>query len=205
MEESMRKSSLSINPFLFLLTMEHRLSPPPLELSTSLSAVDPHPPLLSAFGVMISAIIEKIAHSTSAPIAVNLPPDIPPLLVSLPNVTFAVDGVMPLASVRSESGEFVVNMGMWRMIVRLRSFPLNRQRIFTQVPLPLTQVLSNGVLIEPGAQLYEGDNVTIFLLFHNLLLLVCSRRIHILFGMCRYDYVSLLLVVHPFHSRIIVL
>ena len=49
-----------------------------------------------------------------------------------------------------------------------------------------------------------GD-VTIFLLFHNLLLLVCSRRIHILFGICRYDYVSLLLVVHPFHSRMFVL
>ena len=47
--------------------------------------------------------------------------------------------------------------------------------------------------------------VTIFLLFHNLFLLVCSRRIHILFGMCKYDYVSLLLVVHPFHLCMIVL
>ena len=46
--------------------------------------------------------------------------------------------------------------------------------------------------------------VTIFLLFHNLLLLVCSLRVHILFGMCRYDYVSLLLVVHPFHSHMFV-
>ena len=201
----MRKFLLSIDPFLSLSTMEHRLSLPPLESSTSLSAVDPHPPSLSAFGVMISVIIEKTAHSTSAPIVVNLPPDIPPLLVSLPNATFAVDGAMPLVSVQSESARFVVNMGMWRMIVRLRHFPLNRQCIFTQVPLPLTQVPSNGVLIEPGAQLYEGGNVTIFLLFHNLLLLVCSRHVHILFGMCRYDYVSLLLVVHPFHSRIIVL
>ena len=50
-----------------------------------------------------------------------------------------------------------------------------------------------------------GLLVMIFLLFHNLLLLVFSRRVHILFGMCRYDYVSLLLVVHPFHSRMIVL
>ena len=47
--------------------------------------------------------------------------------------------------------------------------------------------------------------VTIFLLFHNLFLLVCLRRIHIFFGMCKYDYVSLLLVVHPFHSCMIVL
>ena len=154
--------------------MEHRLSPPLRASFTSLSAVDPHLLSLSAFGVMISVIIERIAHSTFAPIVVNLPPDTPPLLVSLPNVTFAVDGAMPLASVRSEFVQFVVNMGMWRMTVRLRRFLLNRQHIFTQVPLPLTQVPSNGVLIEPGAQLYEGCNVTIFLVFHNLLLLVCS-------------------------------
>ena len=201
----MRKSLLSIGPFSSLSPMERRLSLPPLESSTSLSAADLHLPSPSAFGVMISVIIEKIAHSTSAPIVVNLPPDTPPLLVSLPNATFAVNGATPIVSVRSESARFVINMGMWRMTVRLRCFPLNRRRIFTQVPLPLNQVLSNGVLIEPGAQLYEGGNVTIFLLSHNLFLLVCSRRIHILFGMCKYDYVSLLLVVHPFHSCMIVL
>ena len=74
-----------------------------------------------------------------------------------------------------------------------------------QVLLPLSPVLSNRVLIEPGAQWYKGGNVTIFLLFHNLLLLVFSHRIHVLFGMCRYDYVSLLLVIHPFHSRVLIL
>ena len=44
-----------------------------------------------------------------------------------------------------------------------------------------------------------------FLLFHNLLLLVFSRRIHVLFGMCRYDYISLLLIVNPFHFCVFVL
>ena len=48
-------------------------------------------------------------------------------------------------------------------------------------------------------------SVTVFLLFHNLLLLVFSQHVHVLFGMCRYNYVSLLLVVHPFHSRMFVL
>ena len=67
-----------------------------------------------------------------------------------------------------------------------------------QVALPPSPVLSNGVLIEPGAQWYEGGNVAIFLLFHNLFLLVLSHRSHVLFGMCKYDYVSLLLIVHPF-------
>ena len=158
---------------------------------------------------MISVIIKRIAHSTSVPTVVNRPLDIPPLLVSLPNATFAVDGDTPLVSVLSESAWFVVNMGTWRMTVQLKRFLLNRQCTFMQVPLPLNQVPSSGVLIEPGAQLYEGGNVTIFLLFHNLFLLVCSRHIHILFGMCRYNHVSLLLalllVVHSFHLCMIVL
>ena len=97
--------------------MEHRLSPPPLASFTSLSDVDPRLLSLNVFGVVISVIIERIAHSTSAPIVVNLPPDTPPLLVSLPNATFAVDGAMLLASVRSEFVQFVINMGMWRMTV----------------------------------------------------------------------------------------
>ena len=94
------------------------------------------------------------------------------------------------------------------------------------VPLPLTSLvnhwpdeLTHLLLIPlplllhdhpPGTFIITNEpstmpNVTIFLLFHNLLLLVCSLRIHILFGMYRYDYVLLLLVVHPFHSRMIVL
>ena len=59
--------------------------------------------------------------------------------------------------------------------------------------------------VGPDFQSHRLPPVTIFLLFHNFLLLVCSRHVHILFGMCRYNYVSLLLVVHPFHSRMIVL
>ena len=90
------------------------------------------------------------------------------------------------------------------MTVLLRHFPLNRQLISMQVSLPLSLALSNGVLIEPGAQWYKGGNVTIFLLFHNLLLLVFSRRTQVLFGICWDNYVSLLLVVHSFHSRLLV-
>ena len=112
-----------------------------------------------------------------------------------PSATFVVDGDMPLVSAPFECAQFVINMDMWRTTVLLRRFPLNRQHIFTQVPLLLSPVPSRGVLIEPGAQWYKGGNVTIFLLFHNLLLFVFSRYVHVLFGMCRYDYVSLLLVL----------
>ena len=154
---------------------------------------------------MILVIIEKIAPFTSAPIVVNQLPDTPLHLVLLPNATFAVDGDIPLVSVWSELVQFVINMGMWQTIVQLRRFPLNRQCTFMQVPLPLTPVPLEGVLIEPGAQWYKEGNVTIFLLFHNLLLFVYSRRVHIFFGMCRYDYTSLLLIVHPFHPHLSVL
>ena len=205
MEESTKRLQLSTRPFSSPSQMEHRSSPPPLRLSTSLSVADPHPPSPSVFGLMISVIIKRIAHSTSAPIVVNRLPDTPLHLVLLPNATVAVDGDIPLAFVLSELAQFVINMGTWRMTVWLRHFLLNRQCTFMQVPLPLTPILLEGVLIEPGAQWYEGGNVTIFLLFHNLLLLVCPRHVHILFGMCRYDYASLLLVVHPSHSRMFIL
>ena len=65
---------------------------------------------------------------------------------------------------------------------------------------------TNHTQFETADLLYQHTKiVTIFLLFHNLFLLVCSCRVHILFGMCRYDYVSLLLVIHPFHLCMIVL
>ena len=51
----------------------------------------------------------------------------------------------------------------------------------------------------------NAESVMIFLLFHNLFLLIFSHRIHVFFGMCRYDYVSLLLIVHPFRSHMLIL
>ena len=51
----------------------------------------------------------------------------------------------------------------------------------------------------------ERLHVTIFLLFPNLLLFVFSRRVHILFRICRYNYISLLLIIHPFHSHMFIL
>ena len=78
----------------------------------------------------------------------------------------------------------------------------------SQYPLPLCCRVAQQAQIPQGDKkgccIYQGC-VMIFLLFHNLLLLVFSRRVHILFRMCRYDYVSLLLVVHPFHSHMFVL
>ena len=68
-----------------------------------------------------------------------------------------------------------------------------------------TKVHMDIMLMPPAKGFRYLVLVTIFLLSYNLLLLVCSLRVHILFGMCRNDYVSLLLVVHPFHSRMFVL
>ena len=185
--------------------MEHESSLPPLESSMSPFIINQHLPSLNAFGVITAVTIERIVHSMSVPIVVNLLQDTPLPLALLPNATFVVDGDIPLISAQSKCVQFVINVDMWQTTVLLRRFLLNRWRTFTQVPLSLSPVPSRGVLIEPGAQWYKGGNVTIFLLFHSLLLLVFSRRIHVLFGMCRYNYVSLLLVVHPFHSRVFIL
>ena len=205
MEESMKKSSLSIGPFFSLSQMECESYLPQPELFMSPSVIDPRLPSLNVFGVVISATIERIVHSTSVPTVINQLPDTPFPLVSLPNATFAVDGDILLNSAPFECAQFVINMDMWWMTVLLRHFSLNRQPTFTQVPLPLNPVLSRGVLIEPGAQWYEGGNVTNFLLFSNIFLLMFSHHTYVFLGMCRYNYVSCLLVVHPLHSCLFVL
>ena len=192
MEELTKRSSLSTSPFFSLFPMEPESSPPPLELFMSPPIVNWHLPSPNAFCIMISVTIERIVHSTFVPIVINLLQDTPSPLASLPNATFAIDGDILLVSAPSESAQFVINMDMWWTTVLLRHFRLNRRHTFTQAPLPLSLILSNEVLIEPGAQWYKGGNVTIFLLYHNVLLLVFSQHVHILFGMCRYHYVSLL-------------
>ena len=102
-----------------------------------------------------------------------------------------------------------------RLINEQLAYDRQEQQVYVDRKLPtlnadqntLYHAVMDSVLNSHGSAffLHSGGGVTIFLLFHNLLLLVFSRRVHVLSGMCRYDYVSLLLVVHPFHSRMFVL
>jgi hypothetical protein len=62
---------------------------------------------------------------------------------------------------------------------------------------PLLEVVPSGRLIEPGVRLYDGGNVTVFFLFHNLLLLSFAQQTHVFLGMFRYEWKHFLLVVSP--------
>ena len=151
MEELTKKSLLSIGPFFSLSPTEHESYLPPPKLFMSPSIADPHPPSPNAFGVVVLATIEKIAHFMSVLIVINWLLDTPFQLALLPNVTFAVDGDIPLDSVPSECVRFVINTDMWQTTVLLRCCPLNRRPISTQEVLLINLVLSRGALIEPGA------------------------------------------------------
>ena len=47
--------------------------------------------------------------------------------------------------------------------------------------------------------------VTIFLLSSNIFLLIFSHCTYVLPGMCCYNYISCLLITHPFHSCLVIL
>ena len=98
----MRRSSLLTRLFSNLPPTGHGSFSPPLELSKSPSIIVLCPPSPSAFSVTILVTIERIAHATFAHTVPNQLLDIPPLLVSLSNATFVVDGDILLISVPSE-------------------------------------------------------------------------------------------------------
>ena len=88
-------------------------------------------------------------------------------------------------------------------IVCLIFFPLSRLPISLEIPLTRDRRVPHGVLIEPGVRLYEGGNVTVFLLTNGIFLLSFLRRSHILFGMCSYDWVHCLILLSPLNSSFI--
>ena len=98
MKESTKKSLLSIGPFFNLSLIEHKSYLHPPELSMSPFIVNLHLPSLNAFSVIILATIKRIAHSMSVPIVINRLLDTPFPLALLPNVTFVVNGDIPLDS-----------------------------------------------------------------------------------------------------------
>ena len=82
---------------------------------------------------------------------------------------------------------YVIEEATSLTIVCLMFFPLSRLPISLGIPLIRDRHLPHGILIEPGVRLYEGGNVTVYLLTHGIFLLSFFRRTHILFGICSYD------------------
>jgi hypothetical protein len=201
----MRRSSLATGPFGVNYPTERSFSPPPLASLNLPSLDDPLPPSPNAFGVAIWVTIERTAPNMSVPTAVSLPLATRFPLVSLSNATFAVDGDIPPAFVLPGCVQYVIDTDMCRATVRLRRFLLNRLPVSLMRPPPSHPDHPRGVLIEPGARLYEGGNVTVFLLFHHILLFSFTRRTHMFLGMFRNDSVHYLLIGDAINPSLILL
>ena len=148
--------------------------------SMSLSLVTPLPRSPSVFGALAQVTIVRTVPSASVPIAISPLPDTLRLLVCPPNATYAADGDIAIDSVPLELVMYVIEEATSLMIVRLMFFALSRLPISLGIPLIRNRHLPHGVLIEPGVRLYEGGNVTVFLLTHGVFLLSFFRLLHIL-------------------------
>ena len=98
----------------------------------------------------------------------------PPLLVFDTNVASVITGDIVIDSVPTVPVEFAIPLGTSLMTVQLNIFPPCSRLRSLEVPRSVT---TRGLVIEPGAQLYEGGNVTILFPYHSILLIVHSRHL----------------------------
>ena len=83
--------------------------------------------------------------------------------------------------------------------------PYLTARIHCRITTDVIALQTPSITNSNTSVLLMDATVTIFLLSSNIFLLVFSRHTHVLLGMCCYDYMSCLLIVHPFHSCFVIL
>ena len=108
---------------------------------------------------------------TLAPTATYLLQVTLPLLVFDTNAVFAITGDIMIDSVPTTPVEFAIPLGMLLMIVQLNIFPPCSRPRSLEVP---SSVITRGLVIEPGAQMYEGGNVMILFPYCSILLIIHS-------------------------------
>ena len=129
-------------------------------------------PLTKCFNAIFSATIVRTAPLTPVPIATCPLQVTPPPLVFGTNVVSVITGDIVITSVPTAPVEFVIPLGTSLMIVQLNIFPPCSHPRSLEAPRSIT---TRGLIIEPGAQLYEGGNVTILFTYCSVLLIVHSR------------------------------
>ena len=101
----------------------------------------------------------------------------PPPLVFDTNVASVITGDITIDSALTAPVEFAIPLGTLLMTVQLNIFPPRSRQRSSEVPRSVT---TRGLVIEPGAQLYEGGNVMILFSYRSILLIIHSR--HLLTG-----------------------
>ena len=98
----------------------------------------------------------------------------PPLLVFNTNAASVITGDIVINSAPTAPVEFAIPLGTSLMIAQLNIFPPLSCPRSLEDPNSFT---TRDLVIEPGAQVYEGGNVTILFPYHSILLIVHSRRL----------------------------
>ena len=114
----------------------------------------------------------RIAPPIPVPTATYLLRVTPPPLVFDTNVASVITGDIVTDSVPIAPVEFVIPLGTSLMTVQLNIFPPCSHPRSLEDPRSVT---TRGFVIEPGAQLYEGGNVTILFPYHSILLIIHSH------------------------------
>ena len=98
----------------------------------------------------------------------------PPPLVFNTNVASVITGDIMTNSVPTAPVEFAIPLSMSLMTVQLNIFPPHSRLQSLEVPRSVT---TRGLVIEPGAQLYKGGNVTILFPYCSILLIIHSHHL----------------------------
>ena len=114
----------------------------------------------------------RTAPPTPAPTATYLLQVTPLPLVFNTNAVSVITGDIMIDSASIAPVEFAIPLGMLLMIVQLNIFPPHSHPQSLEDP---SSVVSRGLVIEPGAQMYEGGNVTILFPYHSILLITHSH------------------------------
>ena len=115
----------------------------------------------------------------------------PPPLVFGTNVASVITGDITIDSAPTAPVEFAISLGTSLMTVQLNIFPPCSRPQSLEV---LRSVTTRGFIIKPGAQLYEGGNVTILFPYHSTLLILDSRHLLTWRGSVRFLDTAYLLV-----------
>ena len=146
--------------------------------------------------VIITATIAKIVQTTPVLIVTHPRQAIPLVFALQSDVTSVVTGDIQTSSAPTTTVEFAVTLGTLWIIVLLNIFLHPRQQpSMADLPLLLPRSFSmRGILVESGIHVYNGGNITIFLL-HSRILLFSSFSVHHTWHTTRIVSTHLLLVI----------
>ena len=146
----------------------------PLQQPESLShTLTPPPPTPNVTFARISVIMGSSAWCTSVPFVERRHLVMWHIIVWRPNVISVTDGDIPTMFVIFESVEDTTPQGMWSITAQSIHLPsqtlaalMGELTPTTMTSIPLWMTTREVGHIKPGAQVYEGGNVTIFFLYH---------------------------------------